>query len=251
MKRLILTVTLLLPSLLFAAGGGIKLEPANNDINDKASLYAGAKLFVNYCMGCHSASYVRFQRVGQDLGLTNEEVGENLMFTADKIGETMTIAMNMDDAKRWFGVVPPDLSVIARARGTDWLYTYLLSFYQDPSRPFGANNLVFKDVSMPHVLWQRQGWQKAVPKTVTGADGQPHETVELELVDKTAMTAEEHKTKVEQYQKDIRDLVNFLDYIGEPAKLERQSLGWKVLLFIFIFGIFAYALKKEYWRDVH
>jgi len=249
MRRLILTVTLLLPSLLFAASGGVELKKAHNDINDKASLQAGAKLFVNYCLGCHSADYVRFQRVGKDLGLTDSELKENLMFTADKVGSTMNIAMNKDDAKRWFGVTPPDLSVIARARGTDWLYTYLLSFYLDPSRPFGVNNLVFKDVSMPHVLWERQGWQKPVHKT--DSSGHEHEVVELELVDKESLTETEHKAKVEQYQQEVRDLVNFLDYIGEPAKLERQSLGWKVLLFIVIFGIFAYALKKEYWRDVH
>ncbi len=251
MRRLILTVILLLPSLLFASGGGIKLEEAHNDVSDTASLRAGAELFVNYCMGCHSANYVRFQRLGQDLDLTDEELKEKLMFTADKVGETMNIAMDTGDAKKWFGVIPPDLSVISRARGTDWLYTYLLGFYLDPSRPFGVNNTVFKDVSMPHVLWKRQGWQKLIHKTVTDAQGQAHETAELELVDKGKMTAEEHTAQVEQYQKDVRDLVNFLDYIGEPAKLERQSLGWKVLLFIFIFGIFAYALKKEYWRDIH
>lgn len=251
MRRLIFTVILLLPPLLFASGGEVKLETAPIDINDQISLQAGAKLYVNYCLGCHSADYVRFQRIGQDLGFTDEEVKEHLMFTADKIGETMNIALDKETSKRWFGVAPPDLSVIARARGADWLYTYLLSFYKDPSRPYGANNLVFKDVSMPHVLWELQGWQKLVHKTENGADGQPHEAVELELIDKNSMSTEEHTAKVEQYRQNVRDLVNFLDYIGEPAKLQRQSLGWKVMLFIFIFGLIAYALKKEFWRDVH
>jgi ubiquinol-cytochrome c reductase cytochrome c1 subunit len=245
MRRLIPALILLLPTMVLASGS-IELQKANNDITDKASLQVGAKLFVNYCMGCHSAKYVRFQRIGKDLGLSDDEVQENLMFTAEKIGETMTIAMNGDDANKWFGVIPPDLSVIARARGTDWLYSYMLSFYLDPSRPMGVNNLVFKDVGMPHVLWEQQGWQKPVYETITDEDGHSHEVIKsLALVD------EADQEKAEQYKKDMRHLVNFLDYIGEPAKLERHSLGWKVLLFLFIFLIFAYALKKEYWRDVH
>jgi ubiquinol-cytochrome c reductase cytochrome c1 subunit len=153
----------------------------------------------------------------------------------------MSIAMDKDDAEIWFGVTPPDLSVIARARRTDWLYTYMLSFYLDPSRPMGVNNLVFRDVGMPHVLWDRQGWQKLVH--TKDADG--HEKAELVLVN------EADKAKAEQYEIDVRNLVNFLEYIGEPAQLERKSLGWKVILFLFIFLGFAIALKKEYWRDVH
>ncbi len=248
MRRLILALTLLLPSMAFAASGGLERLSADNDIMDKASLQAGAKLFVNYCMGCHSAQYVRFQRIGKDLGLSEEELKQNLMFSAEKVGETMTIAMDNDDAERWFGVMPPDLSVIARARGTDWLYTYMLTFYLDPSRPLGVNNLVFKDVGMPHVLWERQGWQEPVYKTVTDEKGNTHQVViGVDLVDKT----DEAKAKADQYKKDVRDLVNFLEYIGEPAKLERHRLGWKVILFLVIFLGFAYVLKKEYWRDVH
>lgn len=250
MRRLILALTLLLPGIAFSSSE-VELQKANTDIQDQASLQKGAKLFVNYCMGCHSAKYVRFQRIGKDLGLDDDFLKENLMFSAEKVGETMTIAMNEDDGKKWFGVTPPDLSVIARARGTDWLYTYLLSFYLDSSRPLGVNNLVFKDVGMPHVLWELQGWQQAVHKTVTDKNGQPHEVVELELVDKDKMTEKELKTKIEHYRQDVRDLVNFLDYIGEPAKLQRYSLGPWVILFLVIFGGFAYALKKEYWRDVH
>jgi len=241
MRRLILALILLIPGIALASSGGVELQQAGNDITDRASLQAGAKLFVNYCMGCHSANYVRFQRVGQDLGLSDEVLKENLMFSSEKVGETMSIAMDKYDAERWFGVTPPDLSVIARARGTDWLYTYMLSFYLDPSRPWGVNNLVFKDVGMPHVMWDRQGWQKLVHTT----DEHGHEKAELVLDD------EADKDKAEQYKKDMRNLVNFLEYIGEPAKLQRESLGWKVILFLVIFLGFAYALKKEYWRDVH
>jgi ubiquinol-cytochrome c reductase cytochrome c1 subunit len=246
MRRLIVAFTLLLStSIALASGGGVELQQAHNDITDKASLQTGAKLFVNYCMGCHSTQYSRYQRVATDLGLSNEEVMTNLMFNTNKIGETMTIAMDPDDGERWFGVTPPDLSTIARARGTDWLYTYLLSFYLDPSRPMGVNNLVFKDVGMPHVLWDRQGWQKAVHETVTDDHGKAHEVIKLELVN----SADE--AKADNYRQDVRNLVNFLDYVGEPAKLKRYDLGWKVLLFLAIFFVFAYFLKKEYWRDVH
>lgn len=237
MKKLILTLIFLIPNISFAAGGGVQLQHANTDIRDKASLQKGAQLFVNYCLGCHSANYMRYQRIATDLGLTNDEVKDNLMFTTDKIGDTLNIAMDKNDAEKWFGVIPPDLSVIARARGTDWLYTYLLSFYLDPSRPTGVNNLVFKDVGMPHVLWERQGWQKLVHKE----DG----TTELQLVNK------DDEAKAKKYRQDVRNLVNFLDYVGEPAKAARYDLGWKVILYLTIFLIFAYALKKEYWRDVH
>ena len=246
MRRLIIAFTLLLStSIALASGGGVELQKAHNDITDKASLQTGAKIFVNYCMGCHSAKYSRYQRVATDLGLSDEEMMRNLMFITNKIGETMTIAMDADDGERWFGVTPPDLSVIARARGTDWLYTYMLSFYLDPSRPMGVNNLVFKDVGMPHVLWDKQGWQKAVHETVTDAHGKTHDVIKLVLVDKA------DEAKANAYRQDVRNLVNFLDYVGEPAKLQRYDLGWKVLLFLGIFFIFAYFLKKEYWRDIH
>jgi ubiquinol-cytochrome c reductase cytochrome c1 subunit len=240
-----------MPTIAFAATGEVKLEKAHNDINDRASLQEGAKLFVNYCMGCHSAQYVRFERVGKDLGIPEDELKENLMFTAEKVGETMTIALKKADALNWFGVVPPDLSVIARARGTDWLYTYLLSFYLDPSRPLGVNNLVLKDVNMPHALWDLQGWQKLVHETETDAEGHTHEVTKLELVDKDQMSEAEYQEKTEEYRNKVRNLVNFLEYIGEPAKLQRQDLGWKVIVFLIIFAIFAYLLKHEYWRDVH
>jgi ubiquinol-cytochrome c reductase cytochrome c1 subunit len=246
MKRLILAIMLLLPIMAFASEGP-QLEKVVTDLKDKAALQEGAKLFVNYCMGCHSANYSRFERVGKDLGLTEEEVKQYLMFTTDKIGDTMNIAMKPAESKAWFGVAPPDLSITARSRGVDWLYTYFLGFYLDPKRPWGVNNVVFKDVAMPHVLWERQGWQKPVYETVKDAQGQEHQVLKgLELVDKT-----NEKERIEKYRQDVLNLVTFLEYLGEPAKLERQRLGAWVLAYLFIFFIFAYALKKEYWKDIH
>jgi ubiquinol-cytochrome c reductase cytochrome c1 subunit len=253
MKQWILTIItfmFMLPTFGWASGN-VHLMKANNDITDKASLQEGAKLFVNYCMGCHSAKYMRFDRMGKDLGLTEEELKENLMFTADKVGELMNIAMLPKEGEKWFGVNPPDLSVTARSRGVDWVYTYLLTFYLDSARPLGVNNLMFKDVGMPHVMWERQGWQKLVHNEVTDAHGNKSEVAELELVDKDKMTPQQYQQQVDKYRQDVRNLVNFLDYLGEPAKLQRLSLGWKVILFLAFFAIFAFLLKHEYWRDVH
>jgi ubiquinol-cytochrome c reductase cytochrome c1 subunit len=235
--RLFALIFALLPSLALAAGGGAKLMSANTDLSDMASLQNGAKLFVNYCLNCHAAEFMRYKRMGDDLGLSEEQVKENLMFTSDKWGEPMKAALDKTAAKTFFGVVPPDLSVIARARGVDWLYTYLMSFYLDPKKPTGVNNLVFPDVGMPHVLWELQGWQVL-----------NHETHELEPADKSDAAA--NQKRAEEYRKTVRDLVAYLEYMGEPAKLVRYDLGWKVLVFLFIFLIVAYLLKKEYWRDV-
>jgi len=251
MKQLIATLVLLMPSIVFAAGGHVPLRQANNDLTDEASLQHGAKLYVNYCMGCHSLKYSRFERVGEDLGIPKELLLENLMFTAEKVGETMTIAMQGADAEGWFGVEPPDLSVIARSRGVDWLFTYLTGFYLDDSRPLGVNNVVFKDVGMPHVLWELQGWQQLVHETKTDAEGHEHEVTKLELVGKDEMDEQAYKTQVREYERSMRDLVNFLDYVGEPAKLQRMELGWWVLGYLFLLFIFAYMLKREFWKDVH
>jgi len=171
-----------------------------------------------------------------------KQVKANLMFTTEKIGDTMEIAMSSADANKFFGTTPPDLSLIARSRGVDWLYTYLRSFYIDEARPTGVNNVVFKDVGMPHVMWDLQGWQKAIFKENEHGGDPVFER--FELVKPGAMTPE-------QFDGAIRDLVNFLDYVGEPYKLERQRLGVKVLLFLAIFFVLAYLLKKEYWKDVH
>ncbi|MDY6992331.1 MAG: cytochrome c1 [Pseudomonadota bacterium] len=251
-RSFVIALLLSFPLTTWAAGGGVALHSAPVDLNDKASLQTGAKLFANYCLGCHSAQYARFQRLGEDLGLTEEELQQNLMFTTDKIGDTMDIAMAPEAGKQWFGVTPPDLSVTARARGADWLYTYLLTFYLDDAKPWGVNNLVFKDVGMPHVLWERQGWQKPVYETVTSEDGQSHEVIHaLELIDKEELSEAEYEEKVAAYEQDVRNLVNFMVYLAEPAQLKRHALGPWVLIFLFIFLAVAYLLKKEYWRDIH
>lgn len=244
MKRVIF-ILLLLPNLVFASGGEGMLMEADIDLRDHASLQEGAKWFMNYCSGCHSLDFSRFQRVAKDLGLTEEQMKKNLMFTAEKIGEPMNIAMKKNEAKNWFGVPPPDLSVTTRARGVDWVYTYLMTFYLDEKRPWGVNNLAFKDVAMPHVLWELQGLQKPVYKQVKAEDGSTHEIIEkLEPV-------EFNQKKADDYRRTVNNIVAFLAYVGEPVKVTRQDLGWKVLLFILFFTFLAYTLKKEYWKDLH
>jgi ubiquinol-cytochrome c reductase cytochrome c1 subunit len=183
--------------------------------------------------------------MGEDLGISDEQLKANMMFGTDKVGDTMTIAMPAKAAKGWFGNPPPDLSVIARARGADWLYTYLRTFYVDEKKPFGVNNTVFPDVGMPHVLWELQGMQKAVTHTTTAEDGTSHTAiVGYELVKPGTMTPAE-------YDAAVGDLVNFLVYMGEPTQLKRQELGVKVLIFLAFFFVLAYLLKKEYWKDIH
>lgn len=239
MKKIIIACLFFVLSAPVFAAGGVKpwLKP-NNDLSDKASLQNGAKLFVNYCLSCHSAKYMRFNRMGRDLGMTDEQVKNNLMFTTDKVVNTMDIAMKPEDAERWFGTLPPDLSVIARSRGTKWLYTYFMAFYEDKKRPFGVNNALFKDVGMPHVFMGLQG------KQVLLAEATEDKPPQFELAEIGSMDEEEFSTA-------MRDLVNFLEYLGEPIKTTRQAMGYKVILFLLILFVFAYMLKKEYWKDVH
>jgi len=245
MRKIILSFLLaVLPGLTLAAGGGVHLDKADIDLHNKQSLQRGAKLFVNYCLSCHSAQFQRYNRMARDIGLTDDQVIENLMFASDKVGSTMTVAMSRADGKTWFGAAPPDLSLVARSRGVDWLYTYLRTFYVDETRPFGVNNLVFPSVGMPHVLWELQGVQKPVYKTVEH-DGESKEVLDhLELVEPGKMTPVE-------YDQAVRDLVGFLSYVGEPVQLERKALGVKVILFLLVLLVVAYLLKKEYWKDVH
>ncbi len=232
------------PGTVAAAGAGYDLDDANIDLTNKASLQNGAKLFVNYCQGCHSAAYQRYNRLARDLGLDDALVEDNLIFTGAKVGETMLNAMPEDDSKRWFGAPPPDLTVIARSRGEDWLYTYLRTFYLDPSRPLGVNNAVFRGVGMPHVLWELQGWQKPVIETTLDDQGNEHEVINgFELVEPGSLAPVE-------FDQAMRDLVTFLAYIAEPVRLEREALGIKVLLFVVVMTVVFYLLKKEYWRDV-
>jgi ubiquinol-cytochrome c reductase cytochrome c1 subunit len=240
-----LALAVLLPSLGCAATQSDVIRPAHNDVSNTASLQRGARNFVNYCMGCHSAQYVRYSRLGEDLGLSEAQVIKNFMFTGDRVHDTMEASMNPDNAARWFGTPPPDLSLIARSRGTDYIYSFLQSFYLDPTRPAGVNNLVLPNTSMPHVLWELQGYQAAV---YDGESDPAHDAVHKKF--KGFDVAQPGSMTPEEYDQFVRDTVNFLDYIGEPMQIERRNLGMSVLAFLLIFFLFAYFLKKEYWKDV-
>jgi ubiquinol-cytochrome c reductase cytochrome c1 subunit len=220
----------------------VELEPANSNIANTASLQRGAKYFVNYCLGCHSAKYVRYNRLAQDLQLTEEQLVQNLMFTGERPFDTMANAMRPEDSVRWFGITPPDLSLISRSRGTDYLFTFLRSFYADPSSPTGVDNVVLPNTAMPHVLWELQGVQRAV--FVTNEEHGSVPVLErLEL-------ARSGELDVEEFDQVVRDIVNFLDYIGEPVQRERQALGIRVIAFLLVFLLIAYLLKREIWKDV-
>ena len=223
-----------------AAQNEAELDVANNNIANTASLQRGAKYFVNYCLGCHSAKYVRYNRLGRDLQLSNQQLMDNLMFTGERPFDTMAIAMRPEDSARWFKISPPDLSLIARSRGPDYIYTYLRSFYVAPDRPTGVNNIVLPGSSMPHVLWELQGTQRAV----FGRDEDGKEVFDHFEVVRPGQLDERAFDEV------VRDIVNFLDYIGEPIKRERQQLGVRVIGFLLVFLLIAFMLKKEIWKDV-
>jgi ubiquinol-cytochrome c reductase cytochrome c1 subunit len=231
-------VALLVVSFPVFGSGGEALEHANVNIRDTAAIQRGAQTFVNYCLSCHAASYMRYNRLAEDLGLSEELVMENLVFADVKIGDTMTVAMSAKDAAAWLGKAPPDLSLVSRSRGADWLYTYLLTFYQDPKG--GWNNLTFPNASMPHVLWPLQGIQKPVYATHDG-----HEVVDHLTLAKPGLES------AGEYEDTVRDLVTFLEYLGEPAEVKRKNTGVWVLLYLALFALVSYALKAEYWRDVH
>ncbi|AKC68548.1 cytochrome c1 [Pandoraea oxalativorans] len=238
MRKLLLILALLsgftAPAL--AEEGGA-LDTAPNRIDDLASLQRGAKLFVNYCLNCHSAASMRYSRL-KDLGLSEVEIKNNLLFTTDKIGETMTVAMRTADAKEWFGSAPPDLSVEARARGTDWLYTYLRTFYRDDSRPTGWNNVAFPNVGMPNPFWQLQG-QRGI-KHAQGAEHGPAQFVQIT----------QGTMKPVEFDSAMADLVSYLDWMSEPAQRTRRQLGVWVLLFLGLFTVLAWRLNSAYWKDV-
>jgi ubiquinol-cytochrome c reductase cytochrome c1 subunit len=239
MKKFLIAL-LFAPMLAWASGAAVHLDKWPGSVSDKAALQHGAKLFVNYCLNCHGASYVRYKNL-MDLGLTEQQVKDNLMFTADKIGGLMTIAGRADEQKKWFGATPPDLSIVARARGeagapgagADWLYTYLRSFYRDEKRPTGWNNVVFENVGMPHILYGLQGQQVM-----------NHETHKLELAVPGEMAPAE-------FDKAVSDLVGFMVWMAEPQQEFRRTLGFFVLAFLAVLFVVAYALKKEYWKDIH
>jgi ubiquinol-cytochrome c reductase cytochrome c1 subunit len=252
-KSLILFASLLLPVMALAAEGEAMYP--NDDIsidwNDKASMQRGAALFSNYCLSCHQASYSRYNRVGKDLGISDELVSENLIFTTDKhgektkVGSLMKTTMTSEYAEAAFGTAPPDLSLVARSRGTHWLYNYLRGFYVDENRPFGVNNGVFSNVGMPHVLVELEGLKKANKEMVDDGHGGQHEAiVGFEQVTEGSMS-------VEEYDQAVKDLVAFMDYLAEPYKQTRKNVGTGVLIFLFFFLILAYLLKKEYWKDIH
>lgn len=220
--------------------GNIKCSEVKIDLGDKPSLQNGARTFVNYCLSCHSAAYMRYNRMGHDLGISDELVQENLLFAADKVGDLMKAVMPVADAKLWFGVAPPDLTLIARARTPEWIYTYLRSFYRDEKSPTGWNNGVYENVAMPHVLYEWQGQQRAVFKK---------DDKGVSRIEKFEIERQGSMSQVD-FDKSMRDLTNFFVYLGEPAKLEREQLGVYVILFLLVLAVLAYLLKKSYWKDV-
>lgn len=240
MARLLLLLAMLaLPGVSAAAGAEGAVQHADVDVGNQAALQRGAKYFVNYCLGCHSLKYVRYNRVGEDLGLSEKQLIETLMFTGERPFDTMSIAMQPRDAERWFGIAAPDLSLTARSRGPDWIYSFLRSFYVDPSRPTGTNNTVLENASMPHVLWELQGVQEAVYRR----NGDRKIFDHFELVRPGALAPEE-------FERTVRDITTFLAWAGEPMRLERERLGIKVLLFLVVFFVFAWLYYKEVWKNV-
>jgi ubiquinol-cytochrome c reductase cytochrome c1 subunit len=227
-----------------AEEGGIALLQSGTDIRNTASLQRGARNFMNYCSGCHSLTYLRYNRMAADLKIPEPELAANLMFTSDKPFDTINSAMPKD-SEAWFGKQPPDLSLMARERGVDYLYSFLKGFYADKTHPWGVNNLYLPGAAMPHVLASLQGLQKPVFKN----EPDDHGSARMVLVGVDAMTP--GALKPEEYDQFVRDIANFLDYAGEPIKDKRQSMGIFVTLFLLVFFVFAYLLKKEYWKDVH
>lgn len=240
-RAAVFAASLLLSATAFAAGGGA-LQQAGTDLDDKASLQRGAALYMNYCAGCHSLKYVRYARIGEDLGLTEDEVQANLNLTGGKIGDHVIAPMTAEMGLAAFGKAPPDLSVIARVRGSDWIYTYLKSFYLDESRPVGWNNTLFPNASMPNPLWELQGLQQPVygKKSATG-----------EMPVEGFTISQPGSQDAAAFSQTARDITAFLEYAGEPAAMKRQGLGVWVILFLAFFTLMAWLLKTEYWRDVH
>lgn len=247
-----------------AASGSndLRLEPVPSNRLDEESLQRGARTFINYCLNCHSAKYMRYNRL-TDIGLTEAQIRDNLMFATDKIGETMTVAMPARDAKGWFGATPPDLSVEARVRGKEWLYNYFLGFYKDDSTPTGWNNLVFPNVAMPNVLWTMSGVNQLQTMEYEDHEKAQGAAIKARQLSSTSpgpgdsvllhtLAVETPGTmKPEEYQAMVADLVNYLDYMSEPARNQRVNVGLAVLIFLGVLFLFAYWMKREYWQDVH
>lgn len=244
-KLLLILISLLATSELMAAGDYYIGEKVQTNIRSVDSLRNGAKTYMNYCMGCHSMDYQRYNRVAEDLGLSEDEMMNGLVLTDAKFTDKMTISMSEAHAKKWFGKAPPDLSVIAKARGLDWLYNFLINYYVDPSSVTGWNNLTLPNASMPHILWELQGIRTANFEVSTDEEGNEHKEF------KYFETVEAGKLDEQEYKDLARDLVNFLDYSSEPAQLIRMSLAPWVLLFVSLFTFLAYMLKVNYFRDIH
>jgi ubiquinol-cytochrome c reductase cytochrome c1 subunit len=248
MKKFLIAILALLPTLTFAGGKEVPLLSANVDIRDQEALVKGAQLYMNYCMGCHSMKYQRYERTFDDLGIPHDLGLANIVPTGEKVGSLMTNNMDIEDGAKWFGAAPPDLTLIARLKGSgtkgpDWIYTYLKSFYVDESRPFGVNNTVFPDVGMPHALIDLQG----VPRYTTEQkmiDGEMKEV-------KVGIKATGGSMSASEYDEAVRNLVTFLVYIGEPSRIESEAIGEKVLIFLLVLLVLVFLLKKEYWKDVH
>ncbi|HEV3010381.1 MAG TPA: cytochrome c1 [Burkholderiales bacterium] len=221
----------LFPAVALAAATGYRLDSSPHDLRDLVSLQSGARTYVNYCLGCHGIQFMRYQGL-TEIGLSEAQIKEHLLFTADKVGDSMKVSLDPKEGKAWFGVAPPDLSVVARSRGADWLYTYLRTFYRDPKTVTGWNNAVYPNVAMPHALWSLQGER--------GWDDKEHKLTEI-------TKGSESPT---EYDTTVRDLVNFLVYVGEPAATDRKAIGIVVLLVLSVVFIFAYLLKQEFWKDV-
>ena len=251
-RSLLLLLTLAWPLAVSASSGGYPLQEADTDITNLASLQRGARNFVNYCLGCHSARYMRYSQAAADLALIENELRDNLMFTGTRVYDSMTSSMSPELARQWFGNAPPDLSLIVRSRSANYVYTYLKSFYGDLTRPTGVNNAVLHNTGMPPVLAGLQGVQKPRfedrkdedGRPMAGPDGNPvSHLVGLEAGTPGEMSPEE-------FDGFVRDTVTFLEYVSEPAKAQRRSLGVWVLLYLLMFTAFTYFLKKEYWKDV-
>ena len=243
MKKLLIALMTLVPSLVFAAGPTVPLDEAEVDLHDKASLQRGAQLYMNYCLGCHQLQYHRYNRTFEDLGIPQELGEENLQFTGQKAGDRITNNMSTEAASNWFGTAAPDLTNVARVRGADWIYSYLRSFYTDDSRPFGVNNAVFPNVGMPHVLQELQGV--------------PEKTYEERMIDGKMKdvyvgikTDGSGRLSESEYDQAALDLTSFLVYMGEPMLLEQRRIGWFVFGFLLIFTLLAWFLKKEFWKDL-